>query len=348
MSVEILKETFFYYNQEPTLGEEGHKRIVRFNGDHKYSSQMYLNLPFICPNKCPFCRNENLLETNHDFEKQVDSLKLYGRFLKSFTVGGGEPLYGSNINLLKQLIDVKNKKENEKELRHFDFNLVTSMPKVGDSSIFIDENFNFLRNFQKIYISRLHFDDKINEKLFNHGKYKLLQSDEFNHLDSPSCRHNTQNFETNVGGYRLQLLCTCFKGGIDTTEKIFQMIEWMIQLQTITNITFSNLYNCNHLNVSPYIFEEASNILISKGFEMKPEIVFSGNYLIKRFSLEDGISIKNHFLEKREFLKQPLTVAFKYYLTKSEMSKIWHNQNTLRRIYDLAMLQDGTVITESI
>lgn len=262
-----------------------------------FMKNLYVELDRKCNTKCSFCRNDCMEKCKYKFKNIMNNLNRIVGGINNIFIGGGEPTV--NKKDLYNLLDIY----------RYSRNIYT----VSNGTATLD----FYKKLDsKIYISRHHFDDKINADIFGINKKKILSMDDLSQL------------------YDLTLTCTCINGSIDSVDKIIEYLQ-EAESYSIRNIVFSNLHDdasvntfdssYKNLNVKNDLFDEAINILKLQGFDYNYPVISSGGY--KMYMLKNNLS--------------RLRVAFKQYISKEELANLW--LNAVKRTFDLSMAPDGTI-----
>ncbi len=272
------------------------KRISRT--PFTFKKNLYLELDRRCNAKCAFCRNDCMEKCKYKFEDIVDNLNEIFNNIDSIFIGGGEPTI--NKKDLQKLLDIYRYKGKDISI-------------VSNGSATLD----FYRNLHSsIYISRHHFDDKINADIFGISEKRILSMDDLAQL------------------FYSTLTCTCIKGGIDSVDKIIEYLQ-IANSFNIKNIVFSNLHDdasvntfdsaYQDLNVKKELFDETISILEQQGFYYNHPVISSGGY---------KMYILNHQFSR-------MKVAFKQYMSKEELENLW--PSAVKRTFDLSMAPDGSI-----
>ena len=92
--------------------------------------------------------------------------------------------------------------------------------------------------FAQIHISRHHWDDKINDEIFN--------------STTPTAEQLAWAQSVTKNKYQIQLSCNLIKGYMDTKEKMYQYLEWVNSLK-INHVGFVSLMPVNEYSKENYI-----------------------------------------------------------------------------------------------
>ena len=275
---------------------------------------LYLELGRQCNANCVFCRNKCMKEAKYDFEKIMQKLNCYVNDSRPFEslielfgtiyVGGGEPTL--RIDDLKRLISLTGEEYIPITIIS---NGTANLEKLMEE-IIPSENVQYM-------VSRHSYDDSENAAIFG--------IDEKNFCDLYLLRPNVYS-------------CTCFKGGMDSVEKIMKYIDYVFD-NGPSDIIFTSLMDSpsiysvrsnkanKSLNIDPDVFEKVISILEAKGMKANSyPIVSSSGYILRILKVTEG--------SKR-------SIAFKRYLGKKEFEELW--LRAVKRTYDLTMSPDGNL-----
>lgn len=272
---------------------------------------LYLELGRQCNANCVFCRNKCMKEVKYDFEKIMQKLNCYVNDSRSFEslidlfgtiyVGGGEPTL--RIDDLRKILSLCYR---------------PSVTVISNGTAMLNELVCSIPPSSNIkyMVSRHSYDDSENAAIFG------IDKKHFNNL----C------FIPDIYS------CTCFKGGMDSVEKILKYIDYVLD-EGFSDIIFTSLMDSpsiyfvrsnkanKSLNIDPDVFERVISILKEKGMkENSYPIVSSSGYILRILKVTEG--------SKR-------SIAFKRYLGKKEFEELW--LSAVKRTYDLTMSPDGNL-----
>ena len=218
-----------------------------FGDDPKEIETPYVNLYVrtkFCNAKCEFC---TFADTANKFNenKYIEVLKELRSqiWVKKVAFTGGEPtLYWDQF---KWMVQTANELVSQATL---------SMNTDGLNLIKLFED-PINKLISNIHISRHHYDDKINDKIF---KTKTPTTEELKWAQSLS-----------DNPYQLQISCNIIKGYIDDIPEIFKMLEWVNTLK-INNVGLVSLMPVNDYSKENF---KSFNVrdLISERFSLTRE-----------------------------------------------------------------------------
>lgn len=186
---------------------------IRQFGDGK-TVNIFIQLETGCNAKCQFCEYNKPSGKEFNFEKLSESID---EIQRNATVGklnitGGEPTLNSE-NYLK-LIELLRQK-----MSGFKFKPHVTLNTNGYNLGLIEQSLDVVDD---IGLSRHHYDDKLNQKVFC--------------TDSiPDTRNIVKLLDKlpNSEKYRLNLRCNLIKGYIDTYDKMCEYLEWASSLGVV-------------------------------------------------------------------------------------------------------------------
>ncbi|MCI8347719.1 MAG: radical SAM protein [Bacilli bacterium] len=169
------------------------------NSEITYQTNLYVELNRICNMKCKFCRNQGLENQKYDYHNIIKNLKIVYENINNIVIGGGEPTL--LLDDLKRLIkDVTDDSYSGK------FSIITN----GSLSI---EDYESLGDDYIFYMSRHAIEDEENRAIFGDSKHALLSADQLEVVNQFTSGNSI-------------LCCTCFKGGVDTKDKMINYIKF--------------------------------------------------------------------------------------------------------------------------
>lgn len=191
--------------------------------------KMKLNLYIGCNAKCKFCSNREMQDMGKlDLEKLEYVLKYFNerQLLNRISITGGEPTL--KLDLLNDVA-----------------NLIYKV--IPDATVTINTNGNNLRELvnldvidkiEGIHISRHHYEDKINEKIFGAAVA--------NEEDIKYVMGNVKNKKI------LRLNCLLMKNNIDRIEEVEKYLEFASKLG-IFRVGFVSLMKINDYSIENFI-----------------------------------------------------------------------------------------------
>lgn len=291
----------------PNISMEDYNDIIkeRFNDESPFTfkKNLYLELGRICNGKCFFCRNNCFNETDYNLENILTNLENIYYSLDEIVIGGGEPTLKKH-DLLELLKNIKNQ---------------SKCHIFTNGSIDKSYLYNLLnKTYVNLNISRHSFLDEENANIFKINKNKLLTKEDISKIS----RYVT-------------LACTCFKGGIDSVDKIFKYLEYVEECN-VKNVLFSNLQNdasvTNYNNLDRVLetdeslFKKCIDILIHQGYKESYPVISTGGYIL--------------YILKNEH-KNLNTIVFKKYISKQELLTKW--PTAVKRTFDFSMSPNGDI-----
>lgn len=269
-----------------------------------FFTKIYLELSRTCNARCPFCRNSTFEETKYDLKHIKETLDMVKNHVNAVVIGGGEPTL--------RLDDVKDLRDYFAEA-NFDWHMFTN--GTNPSIIY---NPDILLNFD-INLSRHAVDDNENAKIFGVSPSKIMTSQHIEQL-------NMLNETT--------LNATCFKGGLDSVEKIIEFITYAKQIGCkkvlIQDLQTSNSLGkkdakYNSLYIDPMIFTQVMEYLRSLNFRQKKYPIYAtGGY------------VSYIFKDKDKF-----TISIQHYISKKELQENW--PKAIKRAFDLSIDPSGNL-----
>lgn len=286
-----------------------------------YRIHAYVTFNKACPCNCSFCRNEQFSKEikSNNTENMWKALDTFSPYIHSITFGGGEPLW-----FIKDLFKMMDRVSTLDDVRR------TYMITSGLRRPFLRNKKKIFSHFDKIYLTRQRYSDEDNQKAFN-TKVPILTTKDLRHL----------GYYTSS---RIEVVSTCYKGGLDSVQEMIQLIKWTAYIGSET-IIFNDL-QCDVTNANYYkehqidddIFESVICYLLGEGFSEKIEVCFSGGYTIRMYS---GNLMSNNTLD-RDFWY--INVGFKQYHKPGTTHEIWKRSS--KRTFDLSIMPNGEVFTD--
>lgn len=329
--------------------ESNFSKIKRTEEGGVLQKHLYITYGTQCQCNCACCRNQG-------FEAKVMKVnknRLIRKILKEagnfrhIVFGGGEPLMQiKEITELIRLIKWQEFQEQANEEEKIYFSLVTN----GERRIFLDEIEEKCRNcnlFTQIVLSRYHYDDLVNEKIFK-SKTQLIKGEDLDRI-CPMLRD------------KIQLSCLCQKGGVETLGDVEEYLKWAANLN-ITDVMFSNFQDdvtvegAKKLGCDLNFLEKAKKMLEEKGFEKASEIVFSAGYKLTKYNGEIPIKatddlarvlfsilfeseMPRSMFEHTEYVE--MNVSFREFISDEKLEKEWEKCN--KKTFNYSMMPNGSM-----
>lgn len=269
-----------------------------------FRTNLYLELSRSCNAKCEFCRNAYYCDNDYDLEKIKNSLCSVSPKIDSVVIGGGEPTLKLN--------DIKEILEDCRIITNYnDLYLFTN----GTHKYIDDELSRYKFNYN---VSRHAVSDDDNARIFGIDKKKIMSTQELKDFIDRTV--NTT------------LAATCFKGALDTKEKIIEYINYAISLGcksillsdliVMEDSLLNNKENYN-INIDSNVFDDVVDYLMLIGFRKSIPIYATGGYVLTMLK-KDGINI-----------------SFKHYISKKELEENW--PSATKRTFDLSIDPSGNL-----
>lgn len=269
-----------------------------------FYTKIYLELDRVCNAKCSFCRNSSFDKCKYDLGNIKSTLGIVHNYVNAVVIGGGEPTLK-----LDHVVDLRESLK--------DTNMEWHMFSNGTKLDLIEDDY-IMDNF-KLNISRHAINDMVNADIFGVPSNKIMASSDIEKL-------NLRNKEVTLNA-------TCFKGGLDSFDKIIDYINYAKQIGCkkvlIQNLQkFMSLGNKaidkNNICIDENIFPKVREYLIANGYRQKYPIYATGGYVSYIFTDKDDFSI-----------------ALQKYITKDELDKEW--PKAMKRAFDLSIAPDGNL-----
>jgi len=200
----------------------------------KMRINLYISITDVCLAKCPFCNNntkQNCSETKNQFDVEKLSLimkELKGKdLLNRVSVTGGEPLL--NVELLNKVLNAIFEICGDKQMVTINTN------GVNLKRVFELESLNKLEG---IHISRHHFDDEINDKIFG---FRTAHKEDIKFVINKA--ENKKLFRLN---------CLLIKNYIANKENVTKFLEFASDLG-IFRVGFVGLMPINEYSINNYV-----------------------------------------------------------------------------------------------
>ncbi len=267
-----------------------------------FFTKVYVELNRICNAKCTFCRNETFNKSKYDLNKIIDTLDSIKNYINAIVIGGGEPTL--------RLDDVK-KLHDSIINNDLDWHLFTN----GSNPSIIKDDY-IMDNF-RLNLSRHAVNDNENAKIFNMDSNKIMTTHEIEKLN---CRNE-----------EVTLNAVCFKGGLDSFDKIIEYIKYAreigckkVLIQDLQReLSLGNNYINNDICIDAVILPRVREYLKSIGYKEKYPIYATGGYV-------------SYVLEKDGF-----SISLQKYITQSELDENW--VKSIKRAFDLSVDPSGNL-----
>lgn len=261
-----------------------------------FTTKIYLELSRICNARCPFCRNQTFNTTDYDLDQIINTLHSIYYLIKTVVIGGGEPTLRIN-DVYRLITETKD-------------NIEWHLFSNGTNKEVLNED--FIVNNCKINISRHAVDEDLNSNIFHVKRNTIMTLDDIAKL----------NEKTEV-----TLNATCFKGGLDSYDKIMEYIKISKKIG-IKKVLIQNLqknlalgqkdFNYNGLYIDDNLFDEIIAKFNHSNFHKRYPICSTSGYLTYIFKDDDGFQ-----------------VAIQKYIDEKELEKYW--LTAIKRVYDLSI-----------
>lgn len=266
-----------------------------------FFSKVYLELSRTCNAKCPFCRNESFSSSNYDKEKIKETLNEIKNYINAVVIGGGEPTLRLNdVKELHQSIDGDT----------IDWHMFTN----GTNPFIIHDDY-IMDNF-KLNLSRHCVNDAENADIFKANN--IMTSSDIEKL-------NLRNKEVTLNA-------VCFKGGLDSFEKIIDYIKYAndigckkVLIQDLQReLSLGNNIKDNNLCIDSDILPKVKEYLKINGYKEKYPVYATGGYVSYILKNKDGFQ-----------------VTIQIYITKKELDMNW--PKSIKRAFDLSIDPSGNL-----
>ncbi len=343
----------------------GFEKIKRSNEGEVTQNQLYVTYDQICQCDCLGCRNKGLPKEEMESNRKLlnHAIMKNAEKFRHIIFGGGEPLYQID-HIVKVTHKIKKRRE---KIRHKlirllkgktveDDKISFSMTTNGERNGFlgsIDQRCWYCHQFDRIILSRYHYDDHVNDQLFR-ANGTLMTAYDIRNL---------------CGALRnkMQLSCLCQEGGIQTSDDILHYIEWG-KCFGIKDIMFSNYQqditpdDAKRKDCDTEVFKKVQRILVEEqGYELVDTFVFSAGYKISTYrkptifdgidkmSIMIGISLITGRVDGGIF--QPIfdedegcTISFREFITEEEIEKEWSGAK--KRTYNYSAMPNGAMYAD--
>lgn len=286
------------------------KEMPKGNGNkisespYTFRTNLYLELGRACNAKCTFCRNSSFAACEYNLDNISATLNDCYYYLDNIVIGGGEPTLRKDD--IRKLID---------EIYHYGRGYHPNWTIFTNGS---DLDFNGLNRNIYFNISRHAVTDSDNARIFGLSENDIASTTDL------------MRFIDQRDSERVSLCATCFKGGLDSSEKIIKYIFFCRDIGA-RNVLISDLHRDSSLgnkgeaeldlNIDSNIFTNVMVYLQNMGFSKNYPIYSTGGYV-------------STVLKQNGF-----TVAFKSYITKEELEQNW--PTAVKRTFDLSINPTG-------
>ena len=324
-------------------------------------NQLYVEYGVECPCNCSFCHNKVKAQNCKTvcLEKVDETVLQYAPYCKRIVFGGGEPLlqFDKILALVRKIKEQCSEPDNFvrfNELSEYNY-IKCQIVTNGARDLYLKHlyNHNGVRQaiigillgekradevaenakcdichmFDRIILSRHHYDDHANEAIFGAG-VDLLRTSDMRGLCS---------------GQKSKILlhCVCQSGGIDSREEIFNYIDWAIKLG-FKDILFSDLdihYTpqdvYSNKNISSNLFQSVLDMFVMWHTGRMPYVVYnSSGYRTTTVSIPIGLFIGGEHVMDDE----AVNISFKEYMDISGGNRRYYNYNNEKIVHS-----DGTI-----
>lgn len=221
------------------------KEYIRKNV--KYN--IYVQIPNVCNANCLFC-NKNKENLNFDIENMIISIKqiLEKVTISGISITGGEPF--KDFQLLKNIVVAIN-------------NIAKTIPiSINTNGLNLHKAIELEPYIDKIHISRHHYDDNINQSIFNTSSAPTLEQ--------------IKNLSKQTRENYVQLNCLLIKGYIDSAAEVEKYLQ-------------QDVYNCGFIGLMPINQYSIDNFIDYKTiFPIKSEKhIYPACYINSQFNQQD-------------------------------------------------------------
>ncbi len=281
--------------------ENGKRRIG--NSNLTTLTKVYLELSRECNANCVFCRNKTFDKCEYDLENIIKTINMIEKYINILVIGGGEPTL--RLNDVKLLAGIYHDKDIDLHL----FTNGTYKNILNDDEIIAK---------YKINLSRHEISDTLNSRIFGLNEKNILSQKDIEYL-------NKKNADVTLNA-------TCFKGGLDSFDKIINYISFAKEIGC-NKVLISNLQknvslgnkaiNYDYLYIDDTIFDSVIEYLKSI-YRYKSPIIATGGYEAHVFSDTDNFK-----------------VSIQKYIDSVDLSKKWNR--ALKRNFDLSIDPSGNL-----
>lgn len=320
------------------------KKINRKKGIVE-QNHLYVTYSNFCQCSCPGCRNLGFSDkVMMEYPKLLDERILENsKYFRHIIFGGGEPAYRipEIVKLIEKIKEKNLQREGMPEDKKIKFTMTTNGSRLLLSRL--DDVCRNCNKFDRIILSRYHYDDCLNDALFK-ANGSLMTTHDIDDLCDTLKK-------------KIQLSCLCQHGGIESVDEMERYVLWAHHLG-IKDIMFSNFQK----DVTPVdsirkdttnVFKDAKERLMGRGFTKVDELVFSAGYKIEVFEkseldiYEEELKIILEMIFGIHFggeEKKSIKVSFREFSQGGEQSEEW---NTARkRTWNYSIMPNGELFSD--
>lgn len=240
-----------------------------------------------CNAKCKFCEFKDVA-CNFNFKKLDKVLSSITDNIKinKISITGGEPTL--KLRKLYKIVDVIKKKSSKSFL-------VMNTNGYNLLDVYKD---GFSRYFDSISLSRHHYDDKINDKIFG---FKTLSS---TYLECTQAAWWQKKD-------RLHLSCNLIKGYVDSPKEVYKYLEFANNVK-INDVGFVSLMKindyCNNefIDFSEFDFKEKKNMFKTKEWKFLDSCKCNNFLYIPKSSSGDVVKVYSRCFMKKTDISNTL------------------------------------------
>ena len=220
------------------------------NHDGKFP--FYINITNACNAKCEFCSNSKKDAKDLNYKELKEILEKIHDKISRFAISGGEPLLDSKK--LKKVLDIINP-----------YNIMIT---INTNGYFLEQNVDLLnqyKNIKSIQLSRHHYEDELNNKLFKVDTIPLKK---------------IKDLKLNA---TININCLLIKGYIDSLEKVYKYLDILHEETNITELGFISMMKVNDYTKENYI---DYHILLDELNKEKPVFYNNKNFYLDQNTVE--------------------------------------------------------------
>ena len=211
---------------------------------NKPRANLYVMVNNVCQANCRFCtQHGDYRKFDFDkFQKVIDELRRTTDenelCLSKINFTGGEPLL--YFEKFEKLYNIIFEKFSFNELGNG--NVVINTNGIGLKTL--TERNDIMKNIGFVSVSRHHYDDKLNEEIFQTNPFPTTE--------------DIKNFSLKNQG-KLWLRCNCIKGYIDSTDEVIKYTDWAIDVGC-KHCGFTSLMELNDYCKENYVYVDIPTI----------------------------------------------------------------------------------------
>lgn len=196
---------------------------------------LFINIVNVCNAKCDFCVNQCSDIGIINIKELQYFLDSYSTIISKISLSGGEPLLYFN-NLKKLLVMLKR------------YNIDIS---INTNGYFLKKYINKLNKFSlsSIQVSRHHYDDEINNKIF---KLKTINFYDLKNIKSKN---------------KIVINCLLIKGYIDSCEEVVKFLEQISEID-VKKVNFISMMDVNDFTRDNFVDYRKIISLLNDRFEL--------------------------------------------------------------------------------